>query len=579
MESVATGIQLRSAAVLLTTGGGRNPDVLGAFKKIVAGDPRKFVVLCMSLGAPLARLARAFEFVDYVDTAIPAGKDGFLATNSLLGSTILLARAYAKALAVSLSLPPDLPGLLDACDMSHFLDQCNGRCEPLWRKGTLIVLHGPSTRSGAIDLESKFTEAALGNVQTADYRNFAHGRHHWLAKKGNDSAVIAFLTPDDKKTGSATLKLLPKSIPAVRVMIPFRGIVANLAALVHGLYLVGSAGRARAIDPGRPGVPSFGRRIYHLTASEYGNHQAIDVETVAIQRKTGRSISSLEAENQLTPWRVAYANFLQKLRQTKFRGTVFDYDGTLCGERDRETGPRPAIGRHLFRLVKGGIALGIATGRGKSASKALRKVIPERYWDHVLVGYYNGGDVAPLSDESRPDGTETTCESLVPIANALKADNLLQQLATFEFRIPQIKVEAKTDVFADTVWAHLVQLVYQLSVPGVSVQRSSHSMDVVGPDVTKQNVVDAVSKKIPDVESTAILRIGDRGQWPGNDFVLLSGPSSLSVDEVSQDPATCWNLAPPGLRSVQACLHYLEKIDVTRGAFVFCDLPKRGSTR
>ena len=36
--------------------------------------------------------------------------------------------------------------------------------------------------------------------------------------------------------------------------------------------------------------------------------------------------------------------------------------------------------------------------------------------------------------------------------------------------------------------------------------------------------------------SNASLCIGDRGQWPGNDFELLSTPFSLSVDEISNDP-------------------------------------------
>ena len=47
--------------------------------------------------------------------------------------------------------------------------------------------------SGQSDLESKFTEAALGHLQIADYRNFAHGRHHWLAKRSETSAILAFI--------------------------------------------------------------------------------------------------------------------------------------------------------------------------------------------------------------------------------------------------------------------------------------------------------------------------------------------------------------------------------------------------
>src|SRR6185312_8732285 len=74
----------------------------------------------------------------------------------------------------------------------------------LWSRPTTLVLHGPSTRIGAIDLESKFTEAALGNLQLADYRNFAHGRHHWLAKKADDSAVLILSSPEDKTSAERT---------------------------------------------------------------------------------------------------------------------------------------------------------------------------------------------------------------------------------------------------------------------------------------------------------------------------------------------------------------------------------------
>ena len=580
MEAVATGVDFRSTAVLLTTAGGRNPDVLGAFKKIVAHDPRKFVVLCTSLRTPLARLAAEFQFVDFVEVELPSRKDGFLATNSLLGSTILLARGYAEAVSISMPLPTNLQGFLnDSHDGIGFEDYAR-RCRPLWKRDTLIVLYGPATRSAAIDLESKFTEAALGNVQIADYRNFAHGRHHWLAKRSKDSAILAFLTPDDQKTGSATLDLIPKVIPQLRVPISFRGILANLAALVHGLHIVGSAGQAHGIDPGKPGVPGFGRKIYHLAASEYANRKSLDVaatEAVALERKSGKSISKLAEENQLAFWRAAYSTFLQCLRQTVFQAVVFDYDGTLCGEQDRFYGLTPIVGRHLTRLVKAGIPVGIATGRGQSVRKALRESIPKQFWGRVLIGYYNGGDLGLLSDDLRPDGTEGTCEALAPVATALQGHATLSKLAKFEFRLPQIKVEPKMAADSESVWGLLVQLVHRLGIPAVSVLRSSHSMDVLAPGVTKQKVIDAVAEMNVGPASPSILCIGDRGQWPGNDFVLLSGPWTLSVDEVSQDPDACWNLAPPGFRSIQACLHYLDCLKVISGQLAFCDAPVKRS--
>jgi hypothetical protein len=64
------------------------------------------------------------------------------------------------------------------------------------------------------------------------------------------------------------------------------------------------------------------------------------------------------------------------------------------------------------------------------------------------------------------------------------------------------------------------------------------------------------------LSNAQVLCIGDRGCWSGNDFDLLREPFSLSVDEVSPDPTTCWNLAPAGHRGVQATLDYLGAMQV-----------------
>jgi hypothetical protein len=63
------------------------------------------------------------------------------------------------------------------------------------------------------------------------------------------------------------------------------------------------------------------------------------------------------------------------------------------------------------------------------------------------------------------------------------------------------------------------------------------------------------------------LCIGDKGHWPGNDCDILSTPYSLSVDEVSPDPKSCWNLAPAGHRCVQATDDYLRALHVASGFF------------
>ena len=96
---------------------------------------------------------------------------------------------------------------------------------------------------------------------------------------------------------------------------------------------------------------------------------------------------------------------------------------------------------------------------------------------------------------------------------------------------------------------------------------SSHSIDVLAPHVSKTRVVVCVKEKCG--ASASVLCIGDRGRFPGNDYALLSEEFSLSVDETSLSPETCWNLAPAGCRGVPATSHYLNSIKFQGATFKF----------
>jgi hypothetical protein len=82
----------------------------------------------------------------------------------------------------------------------------------------------------------------------------------------------------------------------------------------------------------------------------------------------------------------------------------------------------------------------------------------------------------------------------------------------------------------------------------------------------KLNVLARLRERTGDAP---ILSIGDRGRWPRNDYELLRGAFALSVDEMSVDPATCWNLAECGQRGVAATLEYLRALEGHRGALRF----------
>jgi len=495
----------------------------------------------------------------------------------------MLCRAWATALSINMDLPKDVGSLVHPnSSAEEFFADLADICSPLWRQETISVLYGPSAHSAAVDLESKFTEAALGAVQIADYRNFAHGRHHWLAKHGQTTGVLAFVTEDDREIANKTLRLIPPGTPVARVDIPHAGSRAGLASLVTVLHLVGYAGRARGIDPGRPGVPTFGSKIYRLNTFNslpVTEKSLSAIETAAIERKTETAVNVLSGRGELDFWKKAYVTFTDRLRSDSYGAVVFDYDGTLCDGRDRYKGLNDGVAQHLVRLLNSGAIIGIATGRGKSAREAFRAKIPEFLWSRMLMGYYNGSDNGLLSDDSHPDSTDGSCDELRQVVEALESDVTLARLSNHiseqTCRWCQITVQMKAFAPVALILDAVRQAVHRLNIPGVEVLCSTHSIDVIAPGVSKQTIVDQVREMVYDSKSSAVLCIGDRGQWPGNDFVLLTGPHSLSVDAVSPDPETCWNLAPPGHRGVQAALDYLSSLQPNEGALKFA-VPTNG---
>jgi len=122
--------------------------------------------------------------VDFIELDPPFQKDGFLATNSLLASTVFLARVYAEAMNRRSTLPPDFPSLLATLARVDPTADYERRCGELWTRDTLIVLHGTQTATAAYGV------ALLGLRQDAG--SFTHrqarNREGWTGAKHNPPA-------------------------------------------------------------------------------------------------------------------------------------------------------------------------------------------------------------------------------------------------------------------------------------------------------------------------------------------------------------------------------------------------------
>lgn len=568
-----------SVATWLLSAGGGNVDIMMAAKTLTLREPCQLGVLCGREDSPLAELCRQHPFIDLLLYPPPAGKDGFLATNSLLGFTGLLTRAYAAEFGAeaewenaAISLHPLL------LEGSAAIMAWEAATVPLWVRPTTLVLHGPSTRVGAVDLESKFTEAAVGNLQLADYRNFAHGRHHWLAKRGETSAVLAFVTDADRALAERTLDLIPADIPQARIEFAGGSSATALASLVAALRITGWAGFTRNIDPGRPGVPEFGRKLYNLPLPRARRALApaparlTPREAAAITRKSGVEPGGLAASGELDRWRDALDAFRGRLNQARFAGIVLDYDGTVVDTRHRFEPAAAQMLAEFARLADVGARIAVATGRGRSVRRDLQKCLPPSLWPQILIGYYNGAEVATLDDDEVPDGSGNPCAALRPLADALRRQPELAECARQEDRPFQITLEAARVMPESRLWDLAHQVILLAGTDDVSVTRSSHSIDIVAAGVSKLNVVRRLREA---VGAAPILAIGDRGRWPGNDYELLREPFALGVDEISVDPATCWHLGEPGQRGPTVTLGYLSALEAEDGLLRFA----RGSLR
>jgi hydroxymethylpyrimidine pyrophosphatase-like HAD family hydrolase/fructoselysine-6-P-deglycase FrlB-like protein len=567
-EFVSRKNTVQKTAIFIFSAGGRNSDILSTFEEAVCREPYQLTIVCGRKNSPLSRLALKYSYVRFIELEhLPFKKDGYISTNSLLAFSTLLVRAYLSLCEDNaMNLPATLGDLVcNGKTINKYLEELHEKLRPVLKKETLVTLYGNWSQPAGMDLESKFTEVALGNIRGSDYRNFGHGRHFWLARHHNNSGVLVFVDEETKGISERTLGLIPSSIPALQFSVNYAGPVSSLAHLCNVLYIVKIAGDLKGIDPGRPGVPQFGRRLYNvrIRRNEMVMYKQVskfrDNRIIAISRKCPEAFMNNEL---LDLWKEAYMNFIENLEKTRFRAVVFDYDGTFCEPEKRFQGPSRNIIDELIRILNAGIGIGIATGRGKSVRNDLQRGIPQELWDNVLIGYYNSSDIAMLSENERPirDGD---FHPVIESIDNLLTDSWLSKVCKVESRPNQIGIsEVKIPFTIGKVRDILIHLIENSNI---QVLESTHSLDILAPNVSKCLLVDTIRQQY----GCEVLCIGDKGKYPGNDYELLQQPYSLSVFEVSPDPNTCWNIVDPGYRYAQATLEYLKSLREEDGCFCF----------
>ena len=240
---------------LLISSEGKNKDILaGATQLLARGCPA--LALTLTQTNPLVSLCSQTGAATVAAYEMPWGKDGYLSTNSLVATLILIWRAYNPDCDLRL-----LDRLLTwrVTLQAQFMHEVH----KLSSRKRVIILHSLAGRIGAIDLESRVTEAAIAFGQTCDYRQFAHGRHLQLAYP-DDISVVA-ICDDRDQLADATLALLPPDFAVVKISLPsLPTALQEIAGVLASMELVGAWSSAIDRDPGSPYVPQFGRDLHSL---------------------------------------------------------------------------------------------------------------------------------------------------------------------------------------------------------------------------------------------------------------------------------------------------------------------------
>lgn len=521
---------LSRLALVLVSASGRHPDVQSLALSEVRSrfSSATLITLRNREELPSAIIKSGIEIIT-VPLMLP--KDGFLATKSVMG----LATAFVRAYFEEINLPEALPHLSGGTS-----EELRERCLILW---------GPGQAAAACDLETRLNELGLTCVQVTDYRNLAHGRHVGLARGGESTSVVAFISEPYSELAEKTLSLLPKIIDTGILRSSYDWPISCLDLLGASMWrIVGSAAK-QGVDPAHPGVKPFGRQLYHLTSSRYFTPSVYG----PVERKLSEVTGGASRQSLRQLYEESFREWLAKTEAARLGGLVLDYDGTCCTTAGRYDLPPKEIRDEILRILESGLLIGFASGRGSSLYRDLRSWVPASLWERVYLGLYNGGLQLRLADNASKKSADRPefAEALQRLTSSRFGRHL-----SLKKKASQISVSSSPE---DLVGISMLgQIVHEtLSRPPaleLKIVSSAHSVDVIPADSSKVSILVSLRKIVND----DVLAIGDQGQIGGNDFELLSATEhSLSVERCSADPSRCWNLDRKGRKGPDLLLHYL----------------------
>jgi len=548
---------LNNCRVVLLSAEGRNNDILNSALLARASDIPCAAITLTDVN-PLTRFADQECSLHAFSYNMDWGKDGYLATNTLLAMVMIVAKAYFKVTFDELA-----PLVTDI-----YLDQMRKKLEQrrdlneISKRG-VVLLHGADSELFAVDLESKLAESALARCEVVDYRQFAHGRHLQFSR--NDVAtpfVIAAFTAAEAPLANAMMALFPPSVRCLTFEVEGETEPARaLTSLVGSILFTEAAGIAAEIDPGQPDVPDFGRKIYSQNSADYLpfflNENLLDI---AVKRKAKSRDLSHKASKALHK---AARTYIKRIEKSTFKALICDFDGTLCHAHQRFDGVHPKIAKRLVELLNDGLQLGIASGRGDSVFTELRRIVPEPLWPQVWVGLYSGSVITRLDKSFKKPKINPDLKRAEHWLNTTALRYFIK--ASASRRGGQMSFRVQDHTIAARITSAFNHRASDTGHPEWRAFSSGHSIDLLDGSTSKMNVVAYVAAVLKINPETEILRIGDAGHAGGNDYELMQSSLSLSAEHVSESLTCCWNFSPAGVRQADSTHFYLQSMRCKAG--------------
>lgn len=248
----------------------------------------------------------------------------------------------------------------------------------------------------------------------------------------------------------------------------------------------------------------------------------------------------------------ALAQALDDAFNSVYRLVAFDVDGTLTPTASPEVDADAA--RLIVSLLERGVEVLLVTGRGRTATRDAAKQIlqlervPARVLQRLSAITNNGLWLL----ESGPDGPLLERElqldagfSLGPVTAGVveQLDGLGITPVVHPHRVGTsedgaLRVELPSE---DAQVQALEHLALRFKDDGINVTSGRYgnvfTLDLTSTD--KRAAIDYVAAR-RGIDSTMILRLGDRGSEGENDWAMLDSPAGFSVGSCSESPKGCW---------------------------------------